>query len=182
MNLFYLDNNIKQSCEALADVHLRKMPLESVQMLCSYVYLRLYSKTHPLISFRKNIDFKNQYKAMTGLYLPTHINHPVNIWIRQTDANTLYMLKYTEQLFRSYSARFKKEHGSYSVFKVCKDVIMGIINTNDTNFTPVSQCMPDNYKSTNPVEAYRQYYKSKKITSKIKLVWSSISEPDWIKS
>lgn len=181
MNLFYLDNDIKKSCEALADVHLRKMPLESVQMLCTYVYLKMFQGKYPYVSFRKNPDFKGLYKSETGLYLPTHINHPVNIWIRECDSNTIYMLDYTRVLFDEYKSRFSKEHGSFSVFKTCENIILNVLKIKSNgSMTDIKLCMPDEYKRSNFVESYRKYYNSKQQTSKVKLVWSGCNKPEWI--
>lgn len=106
MNLF-VTSNCPQSCASfLDDKRLRKMVLETAQLLCTAVYHQVYAIKYPKL----NNDSKRAFKQETGLYLPTHSNHPVNVWCRQNRSNYLWTLDHFSALLDEYKFRFDKTH------------------------------------------------------------------------
>ena len=79
MNIFVLDNDIRKSVWALCDTHVVKMPLESVQLLCS------------------------PFEPGEAPYKRTHYNHPCAKWVRESQQQYEWLLEYTYQIFREYS-------------------------------------------------------------------------------
>ncbi len=109
-----------------------------------------------LLSSSLNVHSNN---TIQGTYKTTHLNHPSTIWTRKTRANFLWLCEMTEELFQEYTRRYGKHHKSYSIFEVCR---------NHANLIPEGEmteqpcAMPDQYKSKNVVESYRNYYINEK--------------------
>lgn len=62
-----------------------------------------------------------------------------------------------------------------------ESMLLGELHDPPTNIpkgkiTPFAQAMPDEYKNSNPVIAYRQYYLAEKIRF---AKWNFTEEPEW---
>jgi hypothetical protein len=154
MNIFVLDTNPVKAAQYHCDKHCIKMILEHTQMLSTAV--RVCS--HDLVD---------------GIYKIAHLNHPCSKWVRQTRSNFLWLCDATEELFKEYTRRYGKQHKSYDTYVKCR---------NNSNYIPIgpitefAQAMPDEYKNSDPVTAYRTYYlKDKKEFS----TWKMGNTPDW---
>ena len=138
MNIFYLDSVITQCARDHCDKHVVKMILESAQILCSVLWMH---------------DIKAPYK-------PTHLHHPCVLWANQSLSNWLWLKQLSGALNEEYKYRFnhKKNHKSY-------DVVLKLQNPSiiDLGLTERPQALPDEFKQTDPVKAYRQYYKARKL-------------------
>lgn len=137
MNIFYLDDDIKTCAQYHCDKHVIKMILESAQILCTVLWL-------------------NQIPAP---YRPTHRNHPCVIWANQSLSNWFWLRDLATALNDEYRYRFNhdKNHKSYDVI-----VSLSPPPIIDIGLTEVPQVLPDEFKSTNPTDAYRQYYALRK--------------------
>lgn len=133
MNIFVLDNNINKCAEYHCDKHVVKMILEYAQMLSTT--LRLSGE-------------ELGYKA-------THINHPCNIWVRESLSNWLYLKNLLVLLNDQYRSRYDKDvnHKSF-------DMVMALPEPKieDKGLTPFVTCMPDEYKVECPIQSYRNFY------------------------
>jgi hypothetical protein len=119
MNIFYVDKDPYKAASFLYDSHVVKMILESAQMLstCQWWYRWRYKykldflykgKSNLINSF---IDFiRTQYKQETGLLLPTHVNHPLNCWCRQSEGNYDWLYDHFLGLLEQYKLRYNKTH------------------------------------------------------------------------
>ena len=72
MNIFVLDTSPKLAAEYHCNKHVVKMIIETAQML---------STAHDYLE-----------TGISGLYKPTHKNHPCSIWVRQSRENYLWTL------------------------------------------------------------------------------------------
>jgi hypothetical protein len=154
VNIFILDENPKTAAQYHCDKHVVKMILEHTQMLSTAI--RVHS----------NNTIENVYKI-------AHLNHPCSIWTRQNRQNFLWLCEMTEELFQEYSKRYNKTHKSYSIFQTCKEYSHILPEGNLTQF---AQAMPQEYKNSNPITAYRTYYiKDKKDFAK----WKNGNTPEW---
>lgn len=129
MNIFVLDNDAWSIPEQYCNIHVNKMLLETCQLLCSV--------------------FDN------APYKRTHYNHPCAKWARQSKANWEWLLGLANALSAQYTKRTGKIHGC--------DKVVDWLNNNDpdlpdTEQTDWPQCMPDEYKGSDSIEAYRRYY------------------------
>lgn len=154
MNIFILDQNPIKAAQYHCDKHCIKMILEHTQMLSTAI--RVCSND-----------------SVEGVYKIAHINHPCSKWVRQNRSNFLWLCEMTEELFREYTKRYGKNHKSYEIYKTCR---------NNANVIPLgelssfAQAMPDEYKNSDAVKAYRTYYlKDKKEFS----TWKLGNVPEW---
>jgi hypothetical protein len=147
MNIFILDEDPVRAAQMLCDKHVVKMCLETAQMLST---------------------------ISGGPYKPTHANHPCTVWAKYSRSNYLWLYYHGMAIAEEYEFRYAKEHKCkaviHSLFEI-PEKIPGI----GTGPTPFAQAMPDQYKNTNAVDAYRDYYMSKLAF----LEWTKRETPEW---
>jgi hypothetical protein len=153
VNIFVLSFKPEQAARALCDKHVPKMLLETAQLLCS------------------------PFEPGTAPYKRTHYNHPCAVWARESQQNYAWLLLYGDYLADEYTQRFGKKHKSKQVLQWCLghcrnlhpgEWAMGsvaiIAMWRRTGklwrmmCTPFVQAMPEQYRHSNPVTAYRAYY------------------------
>jgi hypothetical protein len=154
MNIFILDLDIQKCAEYHCDQHVIKMPLESVQILCTAL----------------------NKKGFETPYRPTHVKHPCVLWVEESYDNFLWLVELASALNSEYKYRFdkNKNHQSISVIpKIEKFKYQRI------GLTPFAQAMPDKYKIRgDPVAAYRQFYLAEKMHF---AKWTKREVPHWAK-
>ena len=130
----------EQSARELDNYRVVKMILESCQMLCATLNLQ---------------GFETPYRT-------THKNHPSTIWVRESSANFLNLVRHTEAMLDEYKSRFgqHKVHKCERVLNICKDLFDASLFPHDKP-TSLPLCMPDEYKSDNIVKSYRDFYSAK---------------------
>ena len=152
MNIFFLDRDIKKCAQYHCDKHCVKMILESVQLLCTAHHM----------------------SGSVAPYKKSHINHPCSIWVRKSLSNYLYLTELCMELCKEYTSRYNKRHKSEEILMWC---IENRPNINDLGFSDPPKAMPDEYKVTDVVESYRNYYKGDK---KRFAVWKNGFYPEWL--
>lgn len=148
MNIFILDENPKLCAQYHCDKHVVKMILESAQMLCSAV-------------------------EGPDLYKPTHRNHPCSIWVRESIENFDWLYNLAIELGHEYTFRYGKIHKSIEVINranLYKSLPL-------IDRTPFAQAMPDQYRDSDAVKAYRNYYRFEK---KDILKYTRREQPSWL--
>lgn len=149
MNIFFLDKCSQKSAQALHNIHLRKMIVETGQLLSS-VHAVYPGQNPPKVLYKIS---KSQ------------ANHPCAQWARANYANYVDLLGYMHDLLVEYEYRFEKSHKSQLLWDSLK-------TGNDPdlkkfkNVTQIPLCMPDKYKSNDPIQSYRDYYINEKTTDK----------------
>lgn len=142
MNIFFLSLNPKEAAQFHGDKHVVKMILETAQMLYSAHWV-LGSKLP-----------ENAYKL-------AHKNHPASIWTRTSLYNYLWLCSLGIWLCREYTFRYSKIHKT-------EEHILWLFENHPImkkkKFTTPPQCMPEQYKTKDIVEAYQIFY----IESKLK--------------
>jgi len=141
MNIFYLDKCATKAAQAQCDKHVVKMVLESAQLL-STAHHEL-GHGHPLVPYK-----------------PTHKNHPSALWCRSGVEQYQWLGRHMLALGAEYQQRFNREHLTIAkcrhlAYSLPAGIPMG-------QWTDPPQCMPDEYKTVDAVEAYRRYYRNGK--------------------
>ena len=154
MNIFFLDWDVKKCAKYHCDKHVVKMVLETAQLLCSAHHTTEVGKLE--------IPYKLSHK-----------NHPCSIWVRESISNYLYLCELGLELCKEYTFRYEKRHKSQDVIEWCLD---NKIKVTDKGFTQPPKAMPDEYKVTDVVESYRNYYKGAKSGF---ASWKKREIPDW---
>jgi hypothetical protein len=159
MNIFYIHSDPTVAAKELADDHIRKMQIESAQMLCTTFW---------------HYGFEAPYKK-------AHYNHPSTKWVRESIHHFDWLLTHGLVICDEFALRYGKQHATRNVLlwiRDNKDMLYGKIPT--TSFVPPPQCMPDEYKMEDTIDAYRNFYIKDKIGIK-KLNYNKLNNiPKWI--
>ena len=144
MNVFFLHKDPWEAASMMCDKHVCKMPLESAQMLCT---------AHRVADEVGHIAGKIIYKL-------AHKNHPSSVWARSSTENYSWLYRHFLALSDEFYKRYGKKHlsdkkFSFALSHLPKNVPYG-------EFTEPPQCMPDEYKQSDTVSAYRAYYSGEK--------------------
>jgi hypothetical protein len=140
VNIFYLDREPLSAARAHCDKHCVKMILETAQLL---------STAH------RELD-GDDYADAHGLYKATHKNHPSAVWVRESAANYRWAHQLLVELCDQYGYRYGKTHKTEQLVEPLSIPPANI--STDAPFTEPPQCMPDEYKRGDAVDAYRAYY------------------------
>lgn len=158
MNIFVLDYNPKKCAEYHVNSHVVKMVLETAQLLCGV--------HHTTDSQYTDIPYKLSHK-----------NHPCSIWARECIENYVWLCDLGLELCKEYTYRYGKRHKSQDVIEWC---LMNTPNLPDNgNITQFALAMPDEYKVSDVIESYRNYY----IGAKSDFAkWKNRETPEWFKT
>jgi len=147
MNLFILSIIQREIAQFMMDKHVSKILLEAVQMLCS---------AKRILDPDDNVNDQ--------IYKLAHKNHPVTIWCRKTKANFVWTLDLIEELHNEWRFRYghpeTKFHKAYLMANILKANIPNDDKFETTGLTPFALAMPEQYKTNDAVESYRNYYMS----------------------
>ena len=160
MQLFILDLDPEKVPGMLCDVHVRKMCLETAQILSSVIRLQ-----------RK--------KLPPELPKPYNVNHPV-IRALDTAQKINWTVQFNSALQREYCRRFGKKHAYFERAEIYHEIL----------FRPGAAALPAGWtfarafkdvKITEPdiVQAYRLYYRHKR---KVIRSWhyTGTEPPNWL--
>lgn len=158
MNIFAIEGNEQtgeidwyKSGRTQDNMRTVKMLLESTQLLSSAMHLN----------------------GQTGPYKLNHAKHPSTLWAAESSDNWRCLYEHARGLADEYKERFGKEH------KCCAVLQQMILQVDYAKFnnhqpTPLKLAMPDEFKSSNPVKSYRDYYSTKE-----KMRYPKNKVPDW---
>jgi hypothetical protein len=156
MNIFYINENPTIAAQQLADDHIRKMQIESAQM-CSTAHWE------------------------TGTQAPykrAHVNHPSTKWVRQSIQHYDWLIQHGLEICNEFTKRYGKHHKTQDVLEWLQ---INKPNIPDNGFIAPPQCMPDEFKEPDTLEAYKKFYILDKVKIK-KLDWKKLNnKPEWIK-
>jgi hypothetical protein len=176
MNVFYLDADPRKAARMHCDKHCCKMIIE---------YAQLLSTAHRVLDGKEYYDRTANNRRIKrwlhpetvmerNLYKASHINHPSNIWLRQSVQNYNWLFQCWIELCKEYEMRYGRVHMTYSKLKT----LVGFLpkNLKPTGFTPPTPAMPDYCKIGSSLESYRFYYiQEKKRFAK----WTNRKTPEW---
>jgi hypothetical protein len=132
MNIFFLHKDPKIAACMQCDKHVVKMVLETAQMLSTAARAQGY-----------DMGYKSAYP-----------NHPMTLWVNESPHNYTWAAIHGLELAHEYTRRYKKRHKSQDIIEPLWDLKKGI----STKCTTPPLCMPDEYKTENYVQSYRNYY------------------------
>jgi hypothetical protein len=159
MNIFFLDQDPYKAAEYLCDKHVVKMVLESAQIMST-----IWNEENP----DHDLDFT---------YRSTHKNHPCVKWARKCFENYQWLSRHAIGLLVEYTHRYGKHHKSGEVITKCCWAPDSVPINGE--MTSPSQAMPDEYRDSDPVVAYRKYYIEDKMKN-IDCRWTRREVPYWV--
>jgi hypothetical protein len=159
MNIFYL-HTIAPICASYhADKHVGKMLIESCQMLAT---------AHHIHGNGDKVSYK-----------PTHVNHPSNVWVRQSQLHYRYLADLALYLGIEFRKRYGHNHKSATVLR------------NELMTPPPSLlkmpgiwhnpplAMPEEFHSLDTVDSYRRFYVSKQDRMPLVYYKGERQQPFW---
>jgi len=167
MNIFYTNPDPIQCAREHCTVHTRKMIIEYAQMLCT---------AHRVLD-------GDYFPDKLGFYKKTHENHPSSKWVRECFDNYDWLYSVYVELCKIYEEKTGKVHAS-SRF-IGTPLCCPPLNIQPRGvMTEPPMAMPDEFKSTNRLQSYQNYIKSKyndwsTRERKIKVEWYT-KIPDWV--
>jgi len=171
MNIFVLDADPVESARMMCDKHVVKMIVESCQLL---------STAHHVVDGKEvQVDTgKRKYKTsvckLQNICKATMINHPCSIWTRANRSNYLWLWKHAYALCNEYKQRYGKTHSMEAM--LFRELYSPPNNIAKGKLTVFVQAMPDTYKNTDAIIAYRQYYLGEKVRF---AKWKTGGVPVW---
>lgn len=144
MNIFVLDQDPIKAAQYLCDKHVIKMAIESAQILCTAIHLRLELND-----------------TIPGLYSPTHVKHPSVLWAGENKDNFEWLAEHAKAICKEYTFRYGKTHGSEQI--VDKATIYSPLFDMTGGRSTFAEAMPDICATINPADDdvvfdYRCYY------------------------
>lgn len=148
MNIFYLSESPVEAARYMHDKHVNKMRIETAQMLSCAVH-------------HHNKDWLKAY-IRGRVYSPAYENHPSTVWVRSDrEAYSWALLHFAaleEQcVLRGFKSLDRYEH----LAETFKTSVSCIPLGDRWQYPP--QCMPDKYKCSDTIQAYRRYYLGEKM-------------------
>ena len=169
MNIFYLCHKISRCARWHCDKHVVKMILETTQLLYTAHWVLDGQPDFSTAPKRKGSEER-------GYLSIKNKKHPSAIWARASLDHYAWLCQFGLALCDEYRFRFgdKKKHA-------CEDHLMWLYE-NPPNLEPLGwsqppQAMPDEYKNSNSIIAYRNYYRKGK---KELLTYTKRHAPHWI--
>ena len=175
MNIFFLSLDTKEAARWHHDQHVIKMVIESAQLLSTawHVLNPEYVKREP-----NGATFLLGGKRIFG---PSHVNHPMAIWVRESTANYQYCWNLGLDLADEYYHRWgqfhsePRRHNTQTILETLGDIPPAIPEA--VGITKPPLCMPDEYKQDDPFKAYREYYDLVKLVNKP--TYTNRETPPW---
>ena len=188
MNLFLLSSSLRKCAEYHCDKHCIKMILELTQMLYSAWWFGRDVFPHPELDPLPNDP-----------YTPTHLNHPVSIWVRASPTHYTWTLNMAFELVRQYYCRYGKLHACMPHLERLQAMGAPPTVAKETYTPPAAkrataglpdgiayfdcaihdsvfpQCAVYTDGQLNAIETYRRYYQTKTWQMK----WRGVGAPLW---
>jgi len=172
MQIFFLDRNPYICARYYGDKHVSKILIEVAQLM---------STAHHVLSgeFDENNKPFSKLASANGMYKPTHINHPCNIWVRENTANYDWAWELSNALSLEFIIRRKKPHKTNNLITNLRKYPKNINKAKKYSDPPLA--MPDEFKCEDPVKSYRAYYQLKFDQGIVTYNWSpDRGIPEWI--
>lgn len=172
MNLFVLDKDYTQAAIYNQDLHVRKICVESAQILQNAYSLD---------------KLKEAPKTQVGNSRShSYFNHPVCVWARRNINNFHWALFHAAALHEEFEYRFGKKHFSS---RFIEWAFKNEPELSSESFSDHPQCFGSFehlIKPGNPIEGYRDYYRKAKMSFKfgnkiIPASWTKRNTPEWVK-
>jgi len=176
MNIFFLDRHPRIAAQYHLDKHVVKMPTEYLQML---------STAHRVMDGQEYTDLSKNGRRIKrwrhfsdrmeeNLYKASHVNHPSNVWLRQSTLHYVWFYQLFLETAKDYEKRYGRRHKTLDVAELA-GVSTPPQNMYNNGWVDPPLAMPDVYKVGDAVESYKNYYRGDKASF---ATWKN-KIPDW---
>ena len=165
MNIFYLHRDPAIAAQMHCDKHCIKMILESAQLL---------STAHRILDGDAKGVLPDERNDV--LYKATHRNHPSAVWVRRELDHYRWVHDLLYYLIAEFRYRYGKPHATERLQPLLLNAPHNIPMDGGFIMEDPPQCMPDDCKGPDTVEAYRKYYAKHKYSI---AQWKRRDPPEW---
>lgn len=180
MNIFILDSDPVKAAQMHNDVHVRKMIVESGQMLSTaYRVLNGVEQKRPSASGKTVQKYWELDEPLESLlYKAVHVNHPCTLWTRKSKAHWDWHVQIFNALCDEYIYRFGKVHETDRKLRaIFNSVDPGITETKFLGFAVAMDQYPHCIDPNDPVNSYRNYYVDQKLRF---TTYTKREVPEWL--
>lgn len=179
MNIFVLSEDPVAAARMQCDKHVVKMTTETAQLLSTAHRVLDGSVTVYTKNGRHRIHWKmHDIEKESRLYRATHVKHPCTIWTASNSANYQWLYRHFIALCNEYTRRYEKIHRCETLLAdMLRDVPQNIkVSRMMTPFVKAMKSAPPEVQNNpDPIEAYRQFYKTKPF----RMTWKNAEKPIW---
>ena len=177
MNIFYLDRDPKTCAEMHCDKHVVKMIIEYAQLMSTAHRVLDGEEYYALSVNNRKIKRWRHPEFDDVLMKASHVHHPSNIWLRQSDSNYAWLYRLFLELTKEYTHRYGKAHACARLISSLRYIPKNIPRAEFTEPTPA---MPDDCKiAGNSLASYHKYYIEKKVSF---AKWTKREVPLWFQN
>lgn len=166
MNIFALSRDPSECAVYHVDRHVIKMPIEYAQLLSTAHRMldgKLEERVQPSNRTKKFMLLQGEELILQDkwviqnqqCYLNTHVNHPCAIWARATKQNYMWLFSLFAAISREFEYRYGKPHKSWETLN--KFLSNAPQHIPDGDLQEFAQAMPDCFRESDSVVAYRNY-------------------------
>lgn len=179
MNIFVLDRNPIIAAQFLCDQHIRKMGIESAQMLSTAHWLaweQILEAPKGALRERQAWLRRNVPENAQPPYSIALPNHPCTVWVREAKPNYRWLLLHAIEIQRINENMYNRPHKTSEVVNWLRRLPPNTMRQS-IRITEFPLCMPDDCKIIgDPVLSYRLFYaQHKKFAS-----WTTRTRPKWL--
>jgi hypothetical protein len=169
MNIFVTSPDPRECAIVLADDHVKKMAVESCQMLALVA-----SPWYHGYGTLPKVD-GTPYRTQRG----AHRNHPCTVWAAQSVHNAMWLIHHGLWLCHEFRVRYGKKHGCFRTLEIACDIFPLGSYHEATNFV---RAMPDEFKLDTTIDTYTAYkrYLNTKVWVKDDYIRKPERKPNWI--
>jgi hypothetical protein len=172
MNLFHLSSDPVEAAQLNQDIHVVKICLEACQLLAN--------------CFSPNQLQSAPLTQSGSVRKYSHVHHPISKYVKESMGNYEWALRHGIALCEEFEFRFGKKHFCEGFIRWAAQNKPELVK--DGPFTEFPQCFkqfPSCYVAGNPVQGYRNYYKTAKksfdMRGKIvEATWTGRTKPDFM--
>ncbi len=191
MNIFVLHTLPMLAAHYHCDEHVRKMVVESAQMLSTAHRVSKFifgeGERTSVINRKGNVvkqiilpeygehEGMRMQDSQAPYYWVANEGHPCNLWTRYTGGNYRWLYDLYIALGNEYVNRFHKINAASNLRQALRRIPECVESTPKRTSFP--QAMPAKYHHTNVVEAYREFYRKDKIRF---ATWNYTEVPFWM--
>ena len=119
------------------------------------------------------------YTKAGTLHKGGYHRHPFTVWAGQNDCNFYWTWRWGKALCAEYTKRYGKVHFAQGQLDALEDLYLQIPAA--PLLSPPAQAMPDEFKHSDPVEAYRACIRGKVAAKPESFVWNKgTNAPEWL--
>jgi hypothetical protein len=174
MNIFYLDRDPQKCAEMHCDKHCVKMIIEYAQLMSTAHRVLDGQEYFGLTANGRKIKRWRHPQFDNELMKASHVNHPSNVWLRQSKENYIWLNQMWLYLLEEYTHRYGKHHACEKYKEYLQSPPINIV---DVPFTPPTPAMPDDCKiAGDSLSSYHKYYIERKVSF---ARWTKRETPTW---